>query len=659
MDPWRLLIRTLTRHLPRHTRAGVARRLIDQANLARDGNRHALAAALYEEALRYVPGDARIMVQCGHMFKEAGDFANAGRLYEAARRLIPDDADLALQLGHFHKIAGQPDEAEASYRRALALRPGWIDAADELARLAPIDALAGRDPDWVVPELLPRSPGPPPSRVDTIEVWRLGSLRGGSRTMAVLRGVEAIRGVCISSAAIIRLDILVDGDAVHSEPLRPGATEATAHDHVFNVWHDFSDVAAGPHQITLRFVDGDGRARSHRKTVRVAPPDRADRFPASDGLVAPLIRGGPSAEDQINARPSVVRPVRRTVAPEPIRTILVQRADALGDLVCSVPALRRLRALFPEARLIGLLTAANAALGRTLGLFDEVVVAEFDKHPLERRRTMSIEAQDRLRRALAPYDFDVAIDLSQSAESRPLLRLSGARFLYGFAGRHWPWLSAEFALDAHDPVNRAEIMPTSRKIVALVEALGVMLTPCAAVMRDPDPRPDRLAAYGIAAGERFALLHAGAALPYSRWPFFGELAASLAARTDLKIILLSDDAAAATSPDDGASGAALHAGGRLPFEDFDALLSHCAIFVGNDSGPKHLAALRGVPVVSIHMARLNWSEWGQEISGSIISRRVPCAGCGIAEDGAACGKDFACIRHISADEVLDAVLTLL
>ena len=54
--------------------------------------------------------------------------------------------------------------------------------------------------------------------------------------------------------------------------------------------------------------------------------------------------------------------------------------------------------------------------------------------------------------------------------------------------------------------------------------------------------------------------------------------------------------------------------GQIPFAHFDALLA-LRVFVGNDSGPKHLAALRGAPVVSLHMARLNWSEWGQEMTG--------------------------------------------
>ena len=90
---------------------------------------------------------------------------------------------------------------------------------------------------------------------------------------------------------------------------------------------------------------------------------------------------------------------------------------------------------------------------------------------------------------------------------------------------------------------------------------------------------------------------------------------------------------------------------RLPFDDFDALLSFCTVFAGNDSGPKHLASLRGVRVVSIHSARVNWNDWGQELGGSIISRKVPCGGCQIYYEDNECGKDAVCITKITAEEV--------
>jgi ADP-heptose:LPS heptosyltransferase len=98
---------------------------------------------------------------------------------------------------------------------------------------------------------------------------------------------------------------------------------------------------------------------------------------------------------------------------------------------------------------------------------------------------------------------------------------------------------------------------------------------------------------------------------------------------------------------------------HLPFDDFDALLSFASVFVGNDSGPGHLASLRGTPVVTLFMARHAWNEWGHENRGYIISRRVPCAGCHIHYSPEDCNKGFACIVNIKAEEVFEAVMRIL
>lgn len=111
---------------------------------------------------------------------------------------------------------------------------------------------------------------------------------------------------------------------------------------------------------------------------------------------------------------------------------------------------------------------------------------------------------------------------------------------------------------------------------------------------------------------------------------------------------------ATLSPDLRGSDRLLVIDQRLPFDDLDALLSFATVFVGNDSGPKHLAALRGTPVVSIHCARIGWAEWGQEQSGVVISRRVPCAGCALFHDADECGKGIARVTDIDVAEVLAA-----
>src|SRR6516225_7365302 len=112
-----------------------SKQIIRGANAARDARDYRRAALLYEKALRLVPDNAAIHIQCGHMFKEAGELACAEPHYLRAKQLTPDDPDLALQLGHFHKVAGRPNEAVRFYKRASELDPSWTEPAIELAEL--------------------------------------------------------------------------------------------------------------------------------------------------------------------------------------------------------------------------------------------------------------------------------------------------------------------------------------------------------------------------------------------------------------------------------------------------------------------------------------------------------------------------------------------
>jgi Flp pilus assembly protein TadD len=131
-----------------------SKQIIRDANAARDAREYRRAALLYERALRLVPDNAAIHIQCGHMFKEAGELASAEPHYLQAKQLSPDDPDLALQLGHFYKVAGRPKEAELSYKRAIELDPAWPEPAIQLAVLYRTgwgNETKGRIGEWIIP----------------------------------------------------------------------------------------------------------------------------------------------------------------------------------------------------------------------------------------------------------------------------------------------------------------------------------------------------------------------------------------------------------------------------------------------------------------------------------------------------------------------------
>lgn len=334
----------------------------------------------------------------------------------------------------------------------------------------------------------------------------------------------------------------------------------------------------------------------------------------------------------------------------------------LGDLVVTVPALKRLRALVPDARLIGVVSKANRDLAATLGFFDEMVETEMTFNHWEHRRVVSLENQAALARQLADYDFDLAIDLGTAGESRPLLALSGAPVLVGFRCGELPGLTIEVTGGSADPWNGHEMVPHTNKILALVEWLGAM-------MRDDDNivsrelDPDLLKELGLRKSDSFVVLHAGGRWDFSQWPHYPALAELLLTRTDLTVLLLANDPALIDRVPASVAGSDRFrfSARRLDFDVLDAIASFATLFIGDDSGVKHLASLRGTKVIGIQNARTNWSEWGQENEGCIITRQLPCAGCQIHNfpESLDCGRDFACITGIKPEEVFAAAVALI
>lgn len=672
----------------RLTSKQVMKDLITRANAARDARAYASAATLYEAALAYDDNHAGAHMQCGHMHKEARQLEDAERHYLKVVSLTPDDPEIYLQLGHFYKTGGKLDEAEANYSRASELRPDWDVPRDELHNLrktqqwtrpelkAPAERSHGRTPEAVGSDAPPFfiNPGIYPKTLDEILVehreamivTRLGNpqrTRWGEAD--TLRDIDAIRGYFISNTPYLYVEVYIDGERVAKEPLTPGRerkerTAVPVNKYSFNIWVDVSKFSYGWHEVIIRGVNVRNESREHldwhRRRVIIAEPIRLDAFRDSDGWI-PDLEGQPGETlvEKINALPSVVHKASPRSVPVEPRNILVQRLDQLGDLTASAPALRRLRELVPEAKIVGLLGPANEGLARTLGVFDEILVVDFPDDPVQEDRIMDREGQLRLGAMLAPYKFDVAFDLSYYGTTRQLLPLSGAPMMVGFGEEEW--LTLSLTLHYNEGRSRRELLRHAGKTRMLIEAFGAFLDSGARVMRRDDLSPDVLRQYGVEPGETFVVLHAGSRIKFSRWPYFSELADRILDETSIKVVVMADDSAveARMSERHRGSDRIVFLTHKMPFEHFDAFLSYCSAFVGNDSGPKHLASLRGANVISLHCARTNWQEWGQDPSGVILSRRVPCAGCGLHHNPEECAKGVVCVTGITVDEVFREV----
>jgi len=170
-------------------------------------------------------------------------------------------------------------------------------------------------------------------------------------------------------------------------------------------------------------------------------------------------------------------------------------------------------------------------------------------------------------------------------------------------------------------------------------------------------RDDGRCVIGINAGAEFG--------PAKRWPAerFAEAVIKLADHTDARWLILG-------SPNDvGIAGkieallrdakledsSIINVAGKTTLLDLCALLRFCKLLLTNDTGPMHIAAALGTPVVSI------WGSTSPELTGplsprSIVIREpVECSPCFLRE----CPIDFRCMGYVQVGEVVNAVLKLL
>lgn len=294
--------------------------------------------------------------------------------------------------------------------------------------------------------------------------------------------------------------------------------------------------------------------------------------------------------------------------PPSAERILVIRLGALGDVLRTIPAVQSLRALRPDVRLAWLVEPASAGVLALVPEVDDVLV--FPRHELV--RSLRSGRPDRfvaaLRQGVAPIRtarFDCVIDFHGILKSGVLSWLSGAPMRVAPArphAREGSWLPA---------THRVELAATKQSRYARNAAIAGWLGADEGDgprrgLRVPRAAVDRMSER-LGDGAPGVVLHPGTSpgTPYKRWAptRFAALARVLASETRAACLVTSgpDDAERRLAQQvvDASDGAARHAPPTEDLVDLAALLARAPMFVGNDSGPLHLASLLGTPVVQI------------------------------------------------------------
>ena len=366
------------------------------------------------------------------------------------------------------------------------------------------------------------------------------------------------------------------------------------------------------------------------------------------------------------------------------RRILVRGTNWLGDAVMTTPALMRLRERFPEGQ-ITLLTPEKL---RDLWLAHPAVNEIISIAPDE--SVFSVGQK------LRAGNFDLALVLPNSPRSALEVWLAGIpqRIGYTRPWRNW-FLTQTVAsrpgavkmqkrsvgeirqLVAADVSRRTDYNDRAFTSAATAHQIHEYLHLVAALGANPEPLPPQLVVtpgeieavrkkFGLNEIERplFGLNPGAEYGPAKRWPMekFIATAREIQNQTNCTWLVFGGQADTAIadrieSAIPSPPSAILNLAGKTSLRELMALLKICRVLLTNDSGPMHVAAALGIPVV-VPFGSTSPELTGPGLPGDpqhrLLKSDALCSPCFLRE----CPIDFRCLNGISIERAVEAVLSL-
>jgi asparagine synthase (glutamine-hydrolysing) len=342
--------------------------------------------------------------------------------------------------------------------------------------------------------------------------------------------------------------------------------------------------------------------------------------------------------------------------------ILVFRVGNLGDTLVSLPAIAKIRTLHPAASLC-LMTndditkqhlISTWTVAKPFNYFDHVIRYK-SRANIALRATETLGLVRRIRQFSPQRVYNLTPKRTRWQSRRDTFFFRTLAGVSQFAQRVQPpeppaALSGQLPrLEAEWRRLYGEVTDTQPEPYRLPVSLEDRLT-TTVLLSELDP----------AGSLRFIAIGPGSKMPAKLWPKerFSELGTRiLAAEPDTYLLILGgpEDAALGVQLSTAWEGRAKNLAGKLSIAGSAALLERCTLYVGNDTGTMHLAAMVGVACVAIFSARDYpgiWEPYGQH--HIVLRKEIDCAGCMLE----VCRKRRnECLKMISVDEVFQAIVS--
>lgn len=347
--------------------------------------------------------------------------------------------------------------------------------------------------------------------------------------------------------------------------------------------------------------------------------------------------------------------------------VLCVRLDGLGDVLMTTPALRALRESLPARRITLLTSASGALVARLIPEIDDVIEYEA---PWMKSASPLVAAPDR-----ADYDmamvselrarsFDAAVIFtvySQNPLPAALLcYLAGIPRRLAYCRENPYSLLTDWVTEAEpEHFTRHEV----ERQVDLVGTVGCRTVDDRLSIAVPELGRTRvralLAARGVELAAPWMVVHPGATAPSRRYPsgHFAE-AARLMVRDYGEQVVFSGSAcerALVNEIQQAMLEPSFSVVGELDLPELVALIAEAPLLLSNNTGPAHIAAATGTPVVDIY-ALTNPQHTPWRVAARVLSHDVPCKYC----YKSTCPRGHHdCLRLVSPDMVARAAGELL
>jgi heptosyltransferase-2 len=328
--------------------------------------------------------------------------------------------------------------------------------------------------------------------------------------------------------------------------------------------------------------------------------------------------------------------------------IIIRMPNWIGDMVMATPILTDVRKAFPDAHITAMCrTPLSDLLKEDLDI-DELFF--FSKVNSFGRRSEQRDIIEKIRKGT----YDLGILLTQSFSSAWLFWRGNVKRRLGYKGKCRNLLLTD-KLDLPENIRQQHLVTTYKMLLAPL-GIPVSETKPRLFLKDKELEEAHmlLKRLGISPEARLVGINPGAAYGSAKcWlpERFRAVTEKLLKLDNVQIVYFGD---AVTQPlvKEICQGLPVtNLAGLTTLRELACLIKLCKVVLTNDSGPMHIAAAVGTPLVAL-FGSTNEIATGPYKTGTVIHKHVDCSPC----YKRVCPIDFRCMKRIETDEVYEALV---